>query len=831
MTIDISRFQVPVDKLRWRLDPSTLPFESTDELNPLTEIIGQERGVEAFRFGMAMEKKGYNIFVTGPAHIGKQSMSQRLLKKFSRKDEVPDDLCYVNNFKDPDAPILLRFKAGQGAAFKGDVDEFLENIKREAPQLYESQEYIISKKKIIETHEKKVREFYKGLEAKVKEAGFALVNVQMGEQQRPDIAPIIDDKPVPLFELEESVQQWRFPKERFLKLQETYKVLKTELDAIFLEIRDLQKEVKKKGEEVDRLLFMEMAKALTKPLVDGYPEEKAQGHVEAMLEDMADNLDKLRAMGAGQQGPGGQMFAPPPPEVILHPYKVNLLVDNAEQVGPPIVVESNPTYRNLFGTIERVMDRSGMWRTDYSKIHGGSFVKANGGYLVLNLMDAIQEPGVWQTLKRALKTSEIEIQTFDPMYFVTSTGLTPEPIEMNVKVAVVAEPQLYYMLRRYDPDVANIFKVRADFGEVMERNSDAVNEVARFIRTYCEESKVRPLDRDGVAALVERSVRMAGRQEKLSTAFPELGDLLDEADFLANRDKAKHISRAHVEEALDARVYRANRMEEYIQEMVDRGSLFIDTDGSAVGQVNGLAVYHPGDYAFGKPSRITAAVSMGREGIINIEREAELSGATHNKGMFILSGYLRRKFAQDKPLTLAASIAFEQSYGGVDGDSASSTELYAILSSLTDVPLRQDIAVTGSVNQKGEVQPIGGANEKIEGFYLCCKHAGLTGKQGVMIPHPNIKDLMLSTEVTQAVEQGKFHIYAVKTVDEGIEVLTGVRAGKRNAEGAYPKNSINALADARLTELAEGLRAFGGKDDNNKGKKKAKAKKDEGKEK
>lgn len=826
MTTTHSAYKVAVDKLRWRLDPASLPFSSTDELDPLDTIIGQDRGVEAFRFGMGMSEKGYNIFVTGDPGTGRLATVKRLLKELSAPNGTPDDIVYVNNFKTPEAPILLRFKAGLGTKFKKALHDFLENVKREIPLLFEGEEYVSRKKEIMEAHEKQVREFYSAMEEKVKDTDLVVVNMQIGPIQRPDVVPLVDGEPKRIVDLEEMVEKGRFPADELEKLKERREKLKADLDNIVMEVRRLQKEVKQKSEEVDRLMFLALAKEYIRPVREEFPDEKIGKYIDAMLEEMVENIDSLKALGAGpQQSPiPGMPPMVPNADAILHPYQVNLLVDNAEQDGPPVIIESHPTYRNLFGSIERVMDSHGGWRTDYTKIKAGSFVKANGGYLVINLLDAIMEPGVWQTLKRSLRTEEIEIQTFDPYYFITATGLKPESINMDVKVVVLGDSRLYHLLRFYDPDVPKIFKVRADYESSMDRTDESVMQIARFIRDEAEKRELPPFDSSGVAALVEHGVRMTGRQEKVTTAFSLLADLLGEAALFARADKAGAISGEHVRSAIEGRIRRANRIEERIQEMIDRGTLFVDTDGEVVGQVNGLAVYSMGDYAFGKPSRITAVTSMGKEGFINIEREADLSGPTHNKGMLILAGYLRAKFAQDKPLSLAASIAFEQNYGGIDGDSASSTELYALLSSLSGKPLRQDVAVTGSVNQKGEVQPIGGVNEKIEGFYLCCKHAGLTGRQGVMIPEANVKDLMLRDEVVEAVRDGKFTVWSVRTIDEGIEILTGVKAGKRNAKGGYPKTSIFGLVDARLKSLAESLAAFG-KENNGSGKTKSSRKK------
>lgn len=822
MTTILKDRELPLEKLRWTLDPEELPFNTTDDLKPENEIIGQCRGVEAFRFGMGMPLKGYNIFVTGPAGTGKQATVKKMLKDLSKSDKTPDDLLYVNNFKSSEAPILIRMPAGEGAVFKKDIHEFLEGIKREVPQLFESQEYIARKNEIIEKHEKQTREFFQGIEEKVKDSGLVIVNMQMGHFQRPDVVPLVDGEPMRMIQLEEKVDKGRFPRDEFERLKEKQKELKEEIDNILMQVRKLQKEVKKKSEDVDKLMFMTLAQDLLSPLQEKYTDRKIIKYFDAMLEKMSDDLDSLRMLGKKPQpGEGGMMFMPPQADAILHPYQVNLLVDNSEQSGPPVRFESYPTYRNLFGSIERVMDRHGGWRTDFTKIKSGSFIKANGGYLVINLMDAIVEPGVWPTLKRSLKTEKIEIQTFDPYYFISSTGLKPEPIDMEVKVVVLGEPYLYQLLRHYDPDAPKIFKVRADFETSMDRDMDAINAVANFIGRMVKKDKLMTFDRSGVAAIIEQAVRMSGRQEKITTAFPHLADLLGEASYFAGRNGSGSVKAEHVDKAINAHIKRSNQAEERLQEMIDRGSLYVDTDGAVTGQVNGLAVYSLGDYSFGKPSRITAVTAMGKGGIINIEREADMSGPTHNKGIFILSGFLRQKFAQDKPLSLTASIAFEQSYGGIDGDSASSTELYALLSSLADVPIRQDIAVTGSVNQKGEVQPIGGVNQKVEGFYLCCKHAGLTGKQGVMIPEPNVKDLMLRKEVVEAVRDGNFHIWSVENISQGIEILTGIKAGSKNKKGSYPAKSIYGKVDTRLIGLAEGLKNFGSSDEEKDEKKKS----------
>jgi ATP-dependent Lon protease len=712
-----------------------------------------------------------------------------------------------------ETPSLLRLKAGQGAALKRDVKNLVERLKKEIPEFFESQEYINMKKQVMETYEKQASSFFKDLNQKVKEEGFSLVDVQMGQFQRPQLMPVVDDKPIPIDQLEAMVEKGRFPKEEFEGLKEKYETLRDQIDQIFLELRDLQREVREKSEQMDKSAFMKTATELSVRVAKKYQTDEIRHYLRDMIEDMAENLD---------------IFSPKPPDQIpglpllkpegdrFQPYEVNLLVDNGEQNSPPVIVENYPTYRNIFGSIERVVDRTGVWRTDFSKIKAGSLIKANGGFLVFNLMDAIVEPGVWQALKRALRSRRLEIQTFDPMYFFTTTGLKPDPIALDLKVVLVADAFLYQVLLHHDPDIKKIFKVRADFDTTMNKTDESIRQFSEFIKMATDEERLKPFDRAAVAAMVEHAVRMTGRQEKISTSFPAIRDLIREADFWASHESGSLVKETHVDKAIEARIYRSNMVEEHIQELIDRGTLKIDVDGEVVGQVNGLAVYALGDYMFGKPSRITASTSMGRAGLINIEREADMSGSTHNKGVLILGGYLREKYAQDKPLTISASIAFEQSYSGVDGDSASSTEIYALLSSLSGVPIKQSIAVTGSVNQKGEVQAIGGANQKIEGFFDCCRHKGLNSHQGVMIPESNVKDLMLRKDVVEAVKKGQFRIYPVKTIDQGIEILTGKAAGIKQPDGRYPEGTINFLVDQKLTELAEGLKKFAGEEEKEK---------------
>ena len=794
------------EELRWTLDLSTLPFATTDELEPLDEILGQDRGVHALRFGIGVRRPGYNILVTGAPGSGRMDAVKKVLDMAVQDGKTPGDLCYLNNFKDPEAPILVRLGAGQGMRLKKSMQGLVDELRKEVPKLFESPEYLARKNEINEAYEKRTASFFMNLEKQVKEAGFALVTFQGRQGQPPEVMPIVDGEPTPILKLEQMVEKGRFPRDEFERLRAKHTEIKTEIDSIFLQIRQLQKEIQEKNRQADKIMFSSLAEALIVPLREDFACEELDAYLQHMIDNMVDNIAIFFAQEQPPHMPVGDPF---------EQYTVNVLVDNAEQQGPPVIIEEYPTYRNLFGSIERIVDRTGVWRTDFSRIKAGSFVRANGGYLVLNLLDAVMEPGVWPSLKRALKSRKMEIQTYDPFYLFTTSAMKPEPVEMDIKVIVLADTYMYHLLQHYDPDVPKIFKVRADFDTTMDNTAESVSSFARFIRARCEEHGMLPFDRSAVAALVEEAVRMGGRQEKMAATFPKLTDLLMEADYFARQDGRETVLGSDVTRAIEARIHRSSLIEEKIQDMIDRGSIMIDTEGSKVGQINGLAVYSLGDMMFGKPSRITAATAMGKAGIINIEREADLSGSTHNKGVLILGGYLRKMFAQDKPLAMSASIAFEQSYSGVDGDSASSTEMYALLSSLSGAPIKQGVAVTGSVNQNGEVQAIGGVNHKIEGFFACCKARGLTGDQGVIIPTANVKDLMLKAEVVDAVRQGTFHIWPVATIEQGIEILTGKKAGKRKKDGTYPKGSIYALVDERLRGLAESMVRFG-KDDTNK---------------
>ena len=801
--------EVPVEKLRWRCDPNTLPFESTEKVEACDEIIGQDRALEAIRVGLDITSLGYNIFVSGLTGTGRFTTIKCVLEEMDVKGKIPDDLCYVNNFKNPDMPHMLSLPSGQGNAFKKEMEMLIESLKKKIPLLFENETYLNKKKEVVEKYRNRQAEMFREFEKKVNKEGFSLVQIQMGPYSRPGIFPMHEGNPVNIEQLESMAEEGKFPKEELERLKGKQAELVNELEGIFKEIRKSEKEIKEELTSLDNEVISPVVKDSISDIREKVSDEKVLRYLDEVQEDILANPNRFREKEEAQ--------APPIPGLVLpqavdsfSEYQVNVLVDNSETKGAPIVVETTPNYRNLFGTIERVVDRSGVWKTDFTHIKAGSFLRANGGYLIFNALEALVEPGVWPALKRTLKNQIMEVQTFDPFYLFATSALKPEPIECSTKVIMIGDAYLYHLLYGYDDDFKKIFKIKADFDSVMNKDTEKIGQYAAFVRKICDEEKLKPFDKTGIAAVLEYGVRLTGRQKKLTTRFHLIADLIREANYWALKDGADVVKEEHVDKAIEKQVYRVNLIEEKIQEMIDDGTILIDSDGAVVGQVNGLSVYNLGDYMFGKPSRITVRTSMGKTGIINIEREAEMSGPTHNKGVYILAGYLRGKYAQDKPLTMSASICFEQSYSGVDGDSASSTEIYGLLSSLSGLPVRQDIAVTGSVNQKGEIQPIGGVNHKIEGFFDVCRAKGLTGRQGVMIPNLNIDDLMLRKDVVKAVEEGQFHIYPVKSIDQGIEILTGVEAGERMEDGKFKEGTVSDLVDKRLRELGTRIKEFEG---------------------
>ncbi len=800
--------EVPIEKLRWRCDPESLKLASTDDVEPCDWIIGQDRAVKAIKLGLDIESVGYNIFVAGFVGTGRLTTIKLFLEKLAKKKKRPDDKCYVNNFKNPDMPRIVSLSAGQGRAFKREMENLILSLKKNIPAVFESEQYQERRSELVKESEDGQKAILQEFDDQVKKEGFAVVQLKMGPFVKPDIQPLVDGKPTSLTRLEKQVKEGKFPEEQFKALGAKYLALGKLMDDVFKEGKEIVKEFEKALQTLDQEIIFPLIRESVKEIKVKYENEKIQNYLQEVEESLIDNLDRFRRQK--EEPPPVPILGPPPGkgEDDFLEYQVNVLVDNSETKRAPVVIETTPSYRNLFGTIERTSDRLGMWKTDFTKIKAGSLLRANGGYLVVNALDALVEPGVWPALKRTLRHGVIEIQAFDPFYFMGTSALKPEPVDLEVKVVMIGDSFLYHLLYYRDADFKKIFKVKADFDSVMPKDETNVHQYACFMKKICDDDKLLPFDKGGVGAVVEYGVRVAGKQKKLSTRFTIIADLVREASYWASNAKSKQVTREHVEKAIDEWIERVSLPEDKIQEMIEEGIIMIDSQGEVVGQINGLSVYDLGEYAFGKPTRITARTSMGRAGVINIEREADLSGRTHNKGVLILAGYLRGKYAQQKPLTMSASLCFEQSYSGVEGDSASSTEVYAILSSLSGLPLRQDVAVTGSINQKGEIQPIGGVNEKIEGFYEVCKAKGLTGTQGVIIPHQNVDGLMLKRELVEAVKEGKFRIFPVKTVDQGIEILGGVKAGERKEDGAFEEESVNFLVDRQLRAYAEGWKEF-----------------------
>jgi lon-related putative ATP-dependent protease len=799
-----------VKKLRWQCDPKSLGINSTNDIKPTREIIGQERALRALRVGLEMNHFGYNIFVTGLTGTGRTTTIKRLLQDFENKHGKMRDHCYVYNFKNPDAPIAISLPCGQGRGLREDMDNLIHELLRNIPAVYESQRYQQARKKLVLHFQERQKSVLQDFERRVKERGFDLVQVQVGSAMRPDIVPVVNGTPTSLEQVETLVQKGEFDKNNFKTMQDALSELEKQMATVFRELRNIEKKVQASLSELEEELVMPAVDDAVEVIKATYQQSKLHAYFEDVRANIRTNLDRFRKQQIATTNQEAQTDQEETEDDFVE-FKVNLLVDNSDMQHVPIIIETNPKYKNIFGMVEREIEKGGVWRTDFTKIKAGSILRADGGYLVLNALDVLVEPGVWQDLKRTLRTGQIDIQTYEPMFGFPTASIKPEPIQINVKVIMIGDTELYQLLYFRDDDFKKIFKIRADFDFEMQKTKSSVGQYIRFIKMICDDEKLLPFNASALAKIVEFGVRLAGRQQKISTRFNVIADVVREANYWAHKNRSVSVLAQHVEKAIDERIFRVRLVEEKIQEMIDEGTIMIDTEGAQVGQVNGLSVYDIGEHAFGKPARITARTSLGRSGVINIEREAELSGPTHNKGVAILGGYFRSRFAQNKPLVMDASITFEQSYGGIDGDSASSTEIYAILSSLSEVPIHQDIAVTGSVNQKGEIQPIGGVNLKIEGFYDVCKTRGLTGRQGVIIPFQNLDDLMLREEVLEAVQKKKFSIYAIKSIDEGIEILTGIKAGKHQTDSTFEPGTINALVDGKLQQYANDWKKFEGK--------------------
>ena len=795
-------------QLRWRCDPAAFDFETTADLKPLEGIIGQERALKALQLGVELYGAGYNVFVCGLSGTGRATTVKQLLERIRPQCAPAPDRCYVHNFHRPDQPRLLTLPRGVAIPFRKDMDRAIDFLATRIPQLFEDDKFQAARGRILERYGEREKEMLGGFSDQLKKNNFALA--EMGGAGT-TVVPVLKGQPVPLEKLDEMVAGGQVDPVQARQISDRQEQLQRQFVVLYRKTLELQRAMNLELELLEREAASALVDSVIEDLKEKYPHDGVADHLEAVRGSILEDLSIFKSKAEGEEAEAARLLLRGPgPSDPFWMYRVNAVLGHEDQEEAcPVILETSPTYVNLFGTIQRTYDMRGVARSDFTDIRGGSLLEADGGYLVINALDALTEPGVWRALKRALIHGQLEIQSAaDWLSHLSGSALKPEPIPVNVKVILVGETYLYDLLYAYEDDFKKIFKVKADFDSQMNRTPEAVQQYAGLLRKLCEEDKLCPFDKAAVAAVVEYGVRRAGRQDKLSARFSEIADLAREACYWTRQAKSDVIRREHVERAIAERIERHNLIESKLQEMIEKGVLLIDTTGERIGQVNGLSVYDMGSYAFGKPVRITASTAMGRQGIINIEREANLSGRLHHQGVAILSGFLRERFAQSKPLSLAASVCFEQSYSGVDGDSASSTEIYALLSSLAALPIRQGIAVTGSVNQKGDIQPIGGVNYKIEGFYDVCRAQGLTGAQGVILPIENIPDLMLRSDVVEVIQAGKFHLYPVATVDEGIEILTGAKAGERQPDGTFEEGTVNARVDARLRALAEGLKDY-----------------------
>jgi len=793
----IKHEEVPADELRHFCDPGVFKFETTDDIEPLEGTVGQDRGVSAINFGFDIKTHGFNLFVAGPTGTGRNSTVQAFVAEQAKREPVPGDLCYVNNFKESDKPNAIILHAGVGCQLVKDMEELVEAARREIPRAFESENYEKRRNDIINEIQQERTRMFDDLQKKAQEMGLAIEMTQIGIAT----IPLVQGKPVSREEFQQLPDVTRTELER--RSHELQDVIQQNL----ARARKLEKEANERIEKLDREIALFAIGHLLDELRDKYREyAEVTDYLRQVQDDMMQNLEDFKIVERPKLPvPALEGLIPEP---SFDRYKVNLIVDNEEQQGAPIIAENNPTYYNLIGRVD-FKARLGALTTDFTQIKPGAMHRANGGYLILQAMDVLTSPMSWEALKRAVRSGEVRIENIAEHYgLIPTSTLKPEPIPVKVKVILIGNPLVYHILYAFDEDFRKLFKVKADFDIEMSRSDEHIEKYAQFVAARVRDADLKPFHKTGVAKIVEYGSRLIQDKDKLSTRFIEIADIVSEASYWASRNGNRHVTAEDVQRAIDEKVYRSNLLEERIQELIEQGVIMIDTEGEKVGQVNGLSVYAVGDYVFGRPSRITARTYIGRGGVTNIERETKLSGPIHDKGVLILAGYLSGKYAEDKPLALGASLTFEQLYEGVEGDSASSTELYALLSSLADLPVKQGIAVTGSVNQKGEIQPIGGVVQKIEGFYQVCKATGLTGDQGVLIPHQNVRHLMLKEEVVDAVRKGKFHIWPVRTADEGIELLTGVSAGEKRADGSYPANTVHGRADAKIREFAERLREY-----------------------
>jgi lon-related putative ATP-dependent protease len=803
---------LPPEKLRWHCDPARIPFETTADVEPTVNDMGQDRALRALRMGVELKASGYNLFVCGLSGTSRGGMIVRMVEEMHLETETAPDRCYVNNFKNADRPRLLTLPRGQANAFKKEVESGIDFLRRRIPQVFEGEPFQRQKTRIVERFTVREKELMDDFTRRIAREQFALGRMQVGAVALPEIFPVLEGQMVPIEEIPKMVQEGKLESVAAEDLERKYDQFRQEFTVVYRKTLSLSRELASEMSYLEQEAASVLVDGVIEELKEKYPSPQISEYLEEVRHHILDNLDPFKEReGEDEQPPsegGGGQRQERTDRDPFRVYGVNVILAHGEQEKVPVIFETIPTYANLFGTIHRSYDTRGGWSSDFMDLRGGSLLRADGGFLVMYALDTLTETGVWRTLKRTLNHGKLEIQPVDVFFPFSTAALKPEPIEIHVKIILIGDRDMYELLYDYEDDFKKIFKVRVEFDEEMNWSEEVIRQYAGRLRKLSDDEHLCPFDRTAVAVILEHGVRRAGRRGKITARFFDLADLAREASYVAKHEKAAVVTAEHVRKAQEAQIDRHNLTETKIREMVEQNLLFIDTTGARVGQVNGLSVLEIGGYAFGKPVRITAAVALGKLGIINVERESNLSGRFHDKGVQIISGYLRRTFAQDKPLSLSASVCFEQSYSGVDGDSASSTEIYAILSALSEIPILQELSVTGSVNQQGDVQPIGGVNQKIEGFYDVCKLKGLTGKQGVLIPAENVEDLMLRDEVIEAVAKAKFHIYPVATIEQGIEILTGVRAGKRGKTGKFEPGSVFAAVDLRLRNMADTLHKY-----------------------
>jgi len=789
------------EKLRLECPPDQVGCETSAELGPVDGIIGQDRALKALKFGVEMKGKGFNVYVAGPPITGKRPAARSFLENIAKTRPVPPDWVYVNNFQNPYEPKTLKLPPGRAKVFQKDLKNLVDQAKRAVPGALQNEEFVsrgnsITKKAVAERNK-----ILSDLNKQAEVHGYSVRMTQLGIT----IIPVVDGKTVSQEEFDS------LPARVKKKYDQSRDTVRAALDKAGKEVNDLDartlEELKKLRDDSVRYAIGGLMTNLVSRY-EGLP--NVVQHLNELRDDIMENTE-LFTPGGTEEKPDSEEKNPLEkslPDFLFRRYDVNVIVDNSELKGAPVISEDNPTVTNLLGKFENE-SRFGALTTDFTLIKGGSLHRANGGYLILGAIELLKNQFSYDGLKRVLQSGSILIEETGQRLGVASTKtLVPQAIPLNVKVILVGDHEIYQALYTQDPDFGILFKVKAHFDDSIERNDQNQKTYGSFVHSLCEREGLNHLEAPALAKVVEYGSRLAEDQTKLSTKFPEIADLVREANFYATQDGAKIVKDVHIKKALDEKVYRSNLLDEKIKEMIERGIILIDTSGTQVGQVNGLSVISLGDFDFGQPSRITASLGLGRRGIIDIERESRMGGQTHTKGVMIISGYLENKYAHDKPLSLSCRLVFEQSYGGVDGDSASSTELYSILSALSELPIKQNLAVTGSVNQKGEVQAIGGVNEKIEGFYKTCKAKGLKGDEGVMIPRSNVQHLMLNEEVVEAVRQGRFHIYPVSTIDEGMEILTGVNAGQLKNDGTYDPGTVNYRVNKRLAEMTQRMAAL-----------------------